>query len=105
MKTILQIALDFVDLALGPGNGTLWAITYYGNIYSFSFNTTPPCGTWDFSLGDSSDGVATAIATPLNTPEFRDVAFPLAGMMSIFLYFRVRRRRTGPSASPADLTY
>jgi len=88
----------FTDLALGPGNGTLWALTNEGKVYAFNFNTTPPCGTWDITLGNSSQGGAWAIAAPLNTPEFRDVLLPLAGMVGIFVVFRTRRNR--PTAHP-----
>jgi photosystem II stability/assembly factor-like uncharacterized protein len=94
---------EFVDIALGPANGTLWTLTLQGKVYSFKFNTTAPCGTWDISLGDSSGGSGVAIAAPLNTPEFRDAVLPLAGMMAVFMYFRARRRRTCQPALPAVL--
>ncbi|MEM2976525.1 MAG: hypothetical protein QXW06_02560 [Thermoplasmata archaeon] len=88
---------QFADIDIDRSSGLLWTLTTEGKVYTFSFNSTPPCGTWNTSLGSAGDVMefsAAAIAVNL-VPEFRDVSLPVAAVILLFAVFRVGQRRRG----------
>lgn len=84
-----------VDIDLDATNGVIWTVTTSGKVYTFTFDTSAPDGTWNTTLGTASGTNGTwAIAVNL-VPEFQDIALPLAGMLAVVILVRSRRRKNG----------